>query len=80
MNSGQVVYRLVEALVMLYCAVYFLQLGRAKTERLLEARKRLSEKLPFLGNPKVCLGFAIGLFLFVSFRIIELLHTQYGPF
>jgi hypothetical protein len=80
MNGTQVIYRLVEACIMLYCAVYFFQLGRAKTERMSEARKKLAEKLHFLGNPRVCFGFAAALFLFVICRVAELVHTLGGPF
>jgi hypothetical protein len=65
---------------MLYCALYFLQLGRANTQRFLEARRRLAEKLPFMGSRKACFVLAIGLLLFVLFRIAELIHTVYGPF
>jgi uncharacterized membrane protein YkvI len=79
-NSSQIIYRVVEALVILYCAIYFTQLGRAKTERMSEARRRLAEKLPFLANPKVCFAVAVALVLFAVFRIADLVHTLYGPF
>lgn len=80
MNAAQVVCRFIEVFFMLFCSFYFLQLGRARTERYLQARKKLADKVSFLGKPKVWYGLSVAMFAFIVLRIGETIHAIYGPF